>query len=105
VVTDVGSSCVTCGLAPDDQPLINYPSVDSYGSYRAVPAEVIVAEADEYVSRGISAGEARDIERYAHFRVSEDEEGPALAVLSRSNDRREDPPAAVQSEDEAAPGS
>ena len=101
VLTDVRATCVSCSLAPDEYALINYPSADIHGSYAAAPAEAVVAEADEYVSQGLSPREARDIARYAHYRVSEDEEGPAPAAQAEQ-DRGEEA-AASASEEEGAP--
>ena len=100
VVSDVGATCVSCSLAPDEYALIDYPSPDTYDSYRAAPAEVVLAEADKYVSPGLSPGEARDIVRYAHYRVSQDEEGPALDA-DAEQDRGEETP--VEREEEDAP--
>jgi hypothetical protein len=100
VVTDVRASCVSCSLAPDEYALINYPSADNYGSYAAAPAEAVVAEADEYVSQGLSPREASDIARYAHYRVSEDEAAPAPAAETEQERSEE---AAANSEDEGAP--
>jgi hypothetical protein len=101
--TDSTPSCVSCGLSPDEYAVINYPSADSYGTPRTLPAEIVLAEADEYVSRGLSPSDARDIERYAHFRVSEDEQGPAVAV-AKPDKAGGDGAAAAKPEGEAAPG-
>ena len=100
VVTEVGATCVSCRLAPDEYALINYPSSDIYGSDAAAPAEVVVAEADEYVSQGLSPREARDIVRSAHYRVSQDEEGPALDADAEPDRGGETP---VEREKEDAP--
>jgi len=103
VATDLGSTCVTCRLAPDEYAAVDYPSPERYGSYGAVPADLVVAQAEESVSGGLSLREVRDIERYAHFRVSEDDEGPALAVATADRRGRDLAPAA-EPEGEAAPG-
>ena len=54
----------------------------SPSAYRTAPAEIVLAEADRSVSSGLSADELRDIERYAHFQVSDDEARPRLSARS-----------------------
>jgi hypothetical protein len=96
--TDLGSSCVSCSLSPDEYALVNYPSLHSYASSHPVAPGVVLAEAEEYVSQGLSSDEARNIERYAHFPVSEDE-GPAVEATAA-----QDAADAARGEEEAAPG-
>jgi hypothetical protein len=99
--SDLGSSCVSCSLSPDEYALVNYPSLDSYASSRPVAAGLVLAEAEEYVGQGLSPSDARDIERYAHFRVS-DEEGSSVAVAAEEENG--DRAAAPKAEEEPAPG-
>jgi len=80
VVAQAPGECLLCG--PDDNggDMFAYGPADSYGSYKPVAAGVVLAEAEEYVSQGLNSREVQDIDRYAHFPVSQDEKGPALAV-------------------------
>jgi hypothetical protein len=103
-VSDVGPTCISCGLDAAEYAAINHLPADRYGSYGPAPAEVVVAEADEHVSQGLSPREASDIERYAHFRVSQEEERPALAALSRTEGDDASGAAAGAEKQEAAPG-
>ena len=109
VVSDIGRGCSWCGGEPVEYVSIDYSAFDSYAappsSYRSPPADLVLAEADERVSRALSMAELRDVERYAHFPVSRDEERPAAAAAEGASEPDSgDCTASGACEGEATPG-
>lgn len=84
LATDLGTVCVGCRPYEAEYPEPDVP-IDSYSnsytSYRIVPAEIVMAEAEEFVAEAPSREDLEAVERYAYYRVSEEEpeEEPALA--------------------------
>lgn len=76
--SDLGSGCVGCRTYPEEYYPVYEPAMDSYGSsspsFRIEPAETVIAKAEEFVAEAPSLAEIEQVVRYAHFRVSQDEE-------------------------------
>lgn len=83
-----GSSCIGCRTYPEEYYPIHDPAVDgvsdSYSAFRTPPAEVILADAERYMDSRPSAVELKNVERYAHYRVAEEEEAESAAPVQEA---------------------